>query len=696
MFLRPLSTAAPTVLIATTAIITMLSSAQAKPHLNTLGMPGLIDMPDAYSLDDGNLAFTLAYRDSELRNTLAFQISDRITGVFRYVAYPEYDGGLGFYDRSFDFKYRIIDEGRYLPAVSIGLQDFGGTGIFGGEYVVATKSIGSTLGATAGIGWGVYATRGGFRNPLASISEAFATRAGRRGISQTGRLSADTYFRGDAALFGGLRWTPKRDLSVSLEYSSDNFEFGADAAAQDQLGPFNFGVTKRLDYGVDFSAYALGGKTFGLGISYQLDPAVERIPGGYTTAPQPIAPRRSAQELGWTLTDVTDRMALEAGLRDDGIGLKELTLIGPRATATIENTRYRSGPQAIGRTARRLANALPADVTHFEIVTIAKGVPISSVTVNRSDLEQFEFAVGGASAMLARAEIVDASNAAAAPVEGLQYDFGTYIRTAFFDPDSPVRADVGVAASFDYNFQTKWHLSGQLRAPIAGNLDQSTRETNSVLPPVRSNAYLYDIESDLELRYLTLERFGRPKKDVYSRVSLGYLEPMFAGVSGEMLWAPIDSRLAIGGELNYVAQRDYDMLLGVQDYEIMTGHVSAYYDFSQGYLGQVDAGRYLAGDWGATLSLDREFNNGFKVGAFFTLTDVSFDDFGEGAFDKGIRIEVPLARLLGKPTRETLGQTIRPLLRDGGARLDVRNRLYGMTRDYRRINLEERWGPFWQ
>jgi len=33
-------------------------------------------------------------------------------------------------------------------------------------------------------------------------------------------------------------------------------------------------------------------------------------------------------------------------------------------------------------------------------------------------------------------------------------------------------------------------------------------------------------------------------------------------------------------------------------------------------------GRYLAAITAPTLSLDREFNNGFKVGGYFTLTDV--------------------------------------------------------------------------
>ncbi len=59
------------------------------------------------------------------------------------------------------------------------------------------------------------------------------------------------------------------------------------------------------------------------------------------------------------------------------------------------------------------------------------------------------------------------------------------------------------------------------------------------------------------------------------------------------------------------------------------------------------------------------------------------EEFGEGSFDKGIRVEIPLSWLTGKPSRASARQTIRPVLRDGGARLMVRNRLYEYTRNDR-------------
>jgi len=148
--------------------------------------------------------------------------------------------------------------------------------------------------------------------------------------------------------------------------------------------------------------------------------------------------------------------------------------------------------------------------------------------------------------------------------------------------------------------------------------------------------------------------------------------------------------------LNSAKLRDCDMLLGLQDYYVLTGHASADFDLGNGFTTQVDAGRYLAGDWGATLGIDREFNNGFKIGGFFTLTDVPFDEFGEGSFDKGIRFSIPNSWLSGQPSRGAYSEIIRPILRDGGARLLVANRLYGVARDYRAQNLSEGWGRFYR
>ena len=171
---------------------------------------------------------------------------------------------------------------------------------------------------------------------------------------------------------------------------------------------------------------------------------------------------------------------------------------------------------------------------------------------------------------------------------------------------------------------------------------------------------------------------------------------MFGGLSSEFLWKPAASRLGIGLEANYVAQRDFNQQFGFQDYRIATGHASAYFNFGRGYHGQIDIGRYLAGDVGATFTVEREFGNGWKIGGFFTRTNVSAREFGEGSFDKGIFVTIPRSWFTARPTKQSTSETIRPIQRDGGARLNVSGRLYQQVRDGHLNDLVADWGRVWE
>jgi hypothetical protein len=66
------------------------------------------------------------------------------------------------------------------------------------------------------------------------------------------------------------------------------------------------------------------------------------------------------------------------------------------------------------------------------------------------------------------------------------------------------------------------------------------------------------------------------------------------------------------------------------------------------------------------------------------------------ARDKGVRLTIPIGWLSGQPSRNDFTTTIRPVLRDGGARLEVNNRLYDLTADYHDPALQDRWGRFWR
>ncbi|SMX44744.1 YjbH domain-containing protein [Actibacterium lipolyticum] len=691
-----------------------LADNAGKPKLSFYGAPGLVEMPTAESMPDGQLAVTLTHFGGTTRNTLSFQITDRLSGSFRYA---HLDGFRSFnetelYDRSFDIAYRLVDEGRIRPSIAVGLRDFAGTGVYGSEYVVATKSVHPRLKVTGGIGWGRLGSYNGFTNPLGAIAETLETRPGNRGIEDTGQVSFEQYFRGDAAFFGGVEWQYSDRLSLFVEYSSDDYVRETQVNSMFvKSSPLNFGLKYSFKNGLDLGGYYLYGEEIGAVISYSLNPKQPPMPGGRESAPPVIYPRNgSVAAASWSQEWVTQpdqvaqtRKNVAAGLDQQGVELEALVLTGDSATLRIRNQTYDAAPQAIGRTARSLTQTLPASVETITIIPVVEGMRISAVTLKRSDLEELETQVDGSWQSYIRADIADASafkfkrsDLAAGAYPDFSYKFGAYLSPSFFDPDQPIRADVGAELNLSYTPAPGLVFSTKLRQKLAGNLGDSARVSDSVLPHVRSDAALYEQDSDFEISNLTAEYFFRPTKDVFGRVTVGYLERMFGGVSGELLWKPVSSRLALGAELNYARQRDFDIGFGFQDYDVVTGHASAYYNFGNGFLGQVDAGRYLAGDYGATFTLDREFANGWRIGAFFTLTDVSFEEFGEGSFDKGIRLYAPVSWVTGEPSQKGFGTTIRPLTRDGGARLDVRNRLYEVTRGFQDPILSDRWGKFWR
>ncbi|WP_240705191.1 YjbH domain-containing protein [Pacificoceanicola onchidii] len=685
------------------------SNPWTRPTLSFTGVPGIVDMPTAHQMQDADLTATLGFVDGTARTTFHFQITPRLSGVFRYTAFGDFfNNGVDYYDRSFDLRYQLLQEGRYHPAVTVALQDFGGTGVFAGEYVVATKTFGK-LRATGGIGWGRFGSYNGFTNPLGLFSDRFKVRPNQtRGVGQTGRLDTSHWFRGDAALFGGLEYAVNDRLRLGLEYSSDNYDLEQTNAGFDRSSPFNFGLNYRFRNGVDMRAAYLYGSTVAVQFSYTLNPKKPRrsapvLDGG----PPPLLVRApgAAANLGWTQQDgaaenLRDQVAQV--LAADGLALDGFSVRARRVLVRFRNPTDTNTAQSIGRIARTLSVLMPASVEQFEIVPVSgNGLALSRITLNRSDLEELEYAPDGAWQSFARARIEDATTGdLTADLSGpatpsFTWRIGPYLQATYFDPDSPIRVDVGVEGTFRYEPVSGLVLSGGVRHRLSGNRGE-TRPSESVLPHVRSDVGLYAEAGETALTNLTIAHYFRPGKDLYGRVTAGYLETMYAGVSGELLWKPVNSRLALGVELNYVRQREFDQGFGLRDYDILTGHVSAYYKASNDFHYQLDVGRYLAGDWGATLTIDREFANGIKVGAFATLTDVPFDTFGEGSFDKGLRFEIPVSAFTGRKSTNSVSRTIRPVLRDGGARLNVNGRLYNDVRDYHQSDLQKQWGRFWR
>jgi hypothetical protein len=719
------------------ALTVPFAGAERNGSVNLYGATGLIDMPSAEAQPDGQLSVTTSHFGPISRNTLSFQITPRISASFRFLGIRDWNKAAAcqpacttgidqfdtYYDRSFDLRFKALDEGRFLPALTIGLQDFAGTGILSGEYIAATKSVLPNIKVTAGLGWGRLGSKGDIASPFGTRPPV--------DVGFGGNFNVKQWFRGPAAPFGGVEWAMNDQWTVKGEYSSDAYaEEAGKRDTFDRKSSLNFGVEYQPSAYYRVGAYYMYGSTVGVAGQFFIDP--KKRPGGGIVdhAPLPVKPRPSRQsdpsayDSDWVAQ--VDAAPILRGnvarkLKDDGIIVES---IGYSSADTVQlrirNTRYLNTAQAIGRTARALSQTMPASVERFEIMPLANGIAASRVTIRRSDLEALEFAPD-ATAQMAQRIAVDSNTGSARDFTHnpdlyprFAWSVGPNARFRFFDQKAPFKVDLGVRATARYEVIQGVEIEGVVTQRVLGNLkDRPPLPDRGRLQPVRSAVYFYDRDGSPALEKLAVHWRGKLADDLYSRVSVGYLERMFGGVSAEVLWKPVSSRWALGAELNHLRQRATDQQFGFtlpaymyqtdsgpkagpSSYTTTGGHISAYYEIGQGFHAQLDVGKYLAGDVGATLSIDREFANGWRVGGFAAKTDVSAEDFGSGSFDKGIRIVIPLNWGIGTPTRKTTPVTLRPFRRDGGARLELDNRLYEDVRGYHATELDAQFGRFWK
>ena len=687
----------------------MAPAAGAQDLTYTLyGTPGLIEMPTAQAADDGQITASVGLFAQQQRGSFSFQLTNRLSGTFRYTGIPENTGvGTGgTFDRSFDLRYRFIDEGQFgdwTPAVAVGLQDFMGTGKLSAEYIVASKSFGDDIIASVGMGWGRFGTQGGFTNPLGVIDPSLETRP-ELDFGVGGEISGSQFFRGDAALFGGVTWQATDKLTLKAEYSSDAYVRENRNGTLDTKTPVNVGLTYHYKPGITLDAAYLYGSEAAIGVTFDINPRVRALVSGTETAPLPVRVRASSDAAAsWQgALPAPAASALKTAMAADGIRLLGAETTGNTLRVRYANDKYRSEAQALGRVARILTQVAPAGVSRFTLEPTQAGIALSATTLNRVDLEQLENRPDAAAQLLARADLGDGAGPAPAAVAddtpAFTWGLGPYSELILFNGDAPVQVDVGLDLRGRYEIAPNLVLNGAVRQSLLGERDvEEITDTPNSYHNVRTDGGEYGVHGGIILTDLTLTHYGRPARDLYSRVTVGYLEKMYGGVSTELLWKPVNSRLAVGAELNYARQRDFDMGLGFQDYDAITGHLSGYYAFDNGFHGQVSVGRYLAGDVGATFALDREFDNGWKVGAYFTLTDMPFEEFGEGSFDKGIRVTVPVDYFTGTASRSGVSSSLASLSRDGGAKLNVDGRLYEVVRDGHVAGpMGDTWGRVWR
>ncbi|KJZ40773.1 MULTISPECIES: YjbH domain-containing protein [Pseudomonas] len=648
------------------------------------GGVGLMQTPTARMAPAGELSVNASRTSPYSRYSVSLQPFEWLEGSFRYTAItnrkygPEsLSGDQSYKDKAVDVKLRLWQESHWAPELAVGFRDVGGTGLFSSEYVVANKRY-DDFDFSAGVAWGYLGNRGDFENPPGWVDDRFNTRPQSEG---TGDVNTNAYFRGRPSLFGGVTYqTPWDPLSLKLEYEGNDYKNEPKDNHIKQDSPINIGAVFKLTDSVDLSAGWERGNTAMFGITLHTnfvsrkapaktyDPPAERLPAH--------APATAPDQVNWA--NVSQRLQKNAGYNVERIAQRgsELLVYG-------EQSNYFYSAKAVGRASRILDNSVNDDIDWFTVVNKRYDMPLDETSVPR---ETFREVVNNEEPLQSLHRATEVNNPLphtettlyTGALDPFKYGIGLGYKQNVGGPDGllyQLTADVDA----EYRFTRNIWWSGLLSTNLANNYDHFTYDAPSGLPRVRTDLRKYLTTSDVTMPTFQLNHAERLDKDLYGMVYGGYLESMFAGVGGEVLFRPMGQRWSVGADLNFVRQREFDQGFGLRDYSTVTGHITGYTDLPFEAQAAVSVGRYLARDWGATVDLSREFANGVRFGAWATLTTATSEEYGEGSFDKGIYISIPFDEMMSMSTMRRANIVWSPLTRDGGARLNRSYSLHAMT-----------------
>ena len=687
------------------------------PSFSNSGTIGLIQMPSARMMPVGSVAFSWSNSEPYLRGSLvatpfswgeaSYQYTDIDNALYSIT--PEFSGDQSYKDKSFDAKFLIYKETAILPAVAVGFRDLAGSGVFSSEYIVASKRI-NNVDLTMGLGWGAYSDHG-FRNPLIDLNEEFAYRDVSDNITQGGEFSTGYWFSGKVGVFAGAEvFLPNMDgLRFKIEYDSTDYElegfpFGEESfnfAFENVRQPsskINFGLVYPLNDMVHLKLNYIKGHTISFGFSLhgnfgKKQPLIKKN--------DPHKPVKNA-DVFRVVTAESDLQLYKASLlhlNPRGMPLQNATVEKDKYKVVFSQSNHMSWPRVTGRVLTVLDEISPEKIKKFEVANLNGGLGMYKVTIDREafsknkDENLYKLAIKDSQLESYTYIPEEYEFRPKVKLPDLFWRIVPTVKQQLGGPDGFFFGNLRLSFKGELALQKNLSIKFEMSQGLIDNFDSLKLASDSVLPHVRTDIVKYLKEGKgLTVNYLQMDRFFKPARDIYAKATFGIVENMFGAIGGEVLYRPFSQNYAIGAELWRAKQRDYDQMFSFRDYETTTGHINLYYKEPRSQvLVRLKGGRFLAEDSGINFDFSRRFESGLKMGIFFSLTDISEYEFGEGSFDKGFYFFIPIESFFDKYSKGSAGVGLKPLTRDGAATLRHSHDLYGVTEQGQYMNITRDW-----
>lgn len=638
-------------------------SSLSASSINSYGQVGYINIPSAYTYGEGTFTAQLLRSEPDRKFNITASPFNWLDATIFYVDITGLDYGGNFKqsykDKGFNYKFKIKDKGM-LPAIAIGGNDIAGTAKFMSEYIVVTDTY-NDLEYTLGLGWGQFSEGLKIMNPFINLSNRFENRSDKT-AGRGGTFDFNNYFSGEkASFFGGLSYAIKNNVRVMVEL--DPTKRPGLVGYPETLTKFNLGVEVRHK-GIHFKASMIGGNEFQFSLALT-ENFLNRKDNKFYVA-----------------NKIDSYNKLQKILESNNIGLVSVSEDKDYIDVKVKQNAF---PNQYRVNEIVLANLRRSEIAHSKDILISQ---------RSYDMEVVKtFYSKNTRANIRKEVYQNISN-------DLQQRYVVYekfpiIRNNFF-PN--LRVFLAPREGFLYQglmlednleviFSDNFFVTSNFKYSLSDNFDGLYIPPVDVYPnQVRSDVkkYLNNFDRGIVIGRLQADYFKSFDRKHFFRLSAGIFEEMFGGVGIDYVYYPEGSLLSYGIESYFVKKRDYNLKLDFLDYSnsLTRFNIQLAEPRTKIYL-KLSIGEYLAGDNGYTFEASRKFHNGIEFGAFFSQTNVSIDQYGEGSFDKGVKMTIPFS--IFNPNSTSLSSYVwKPLTKDPAALL---NKTVDLHRDISRFRV---------
>lgn len=611
-------------------------------------------------------------------------------------------------DKGFNVKASYNLKKYNLPLLAIGIDDIGGTGYFRREYIASTY-IQEGFKFTLGIGWGKYDIGNGFKNPLSLISDHFENR-NNSSSRYGGTLATNSWFTGEASFFGGLEFHIPYARGLKLKIENDPFDYFDLSAGFRNDASFdlrksdsniNLGLSMPINkYGfLDISF--LKGNT--LNISYTIGAKFDNTLLKKNSKKIKLLRNKSDKK------PETFYKNLLLNLNNNNLLLQTAEIkssvtneLDIAITSDTDPNIIRSSAQA-AYIASATSDFHKINFDRINVTNVLLGTELNKISFNQKDINSYKSSQP-VELIMKRTKLYPGNKSSylnnefkpSVKFPAFFYSLSPNIVSHIGAPQKAYFGGIVLQHTSEVQFSRNFTLTSDLKWTLQDNFIRTiTGPGSPFLPHVRTDLVEYLVQSDKYISRMQLDYIWSPIQSVYTKFSAGIFEMMYGGVGFEAVHNPFNSNFSYGVEIYNVKKRDFDQKLKFLDYETITGHINLRYDLKKtGITANLSLGQYLAGDVGYTLDLSRRTKSGFVSGVFFTRTNVSAQEFGEGSFDKGFYFKIPFNLFSKENSKQKIYFKLRPLTRDGGAKLEYEKRLMDLMSESRAYEIKRGWNDF--